>query len=329
MKKLLVLVFILLLVYFLGPSPNTPDYDLALPVIPENHQELEDYVKAQNEMHVLKPDNEAKISWYDSSKKNKTKVAILYLHGFSASQREGFPTHVRFAQKFGCNLYLARLSDHGIDTTDAMYELTADRLWNSAKEAFAIAKNLGEEVVIMSTSTGSTLALKLAATYPEIKGLINFSPNIEINDPAAFLLNNPWGLQIARLNFGGDFRTVEASEEYKKYWYATYRLEAVVALQELIETIAKKETYQNIHCPVFSGVYYRDEENQDPVIRVSAVREMHKHLGTPADQQAFQEFPNANAHVIAGDLQSGAVPEVIDAISDFAKDHLGMTIRND
>lgn len=33
--------------------------------------------------------------------------------------------------------------------------------------------------------------------------LINLSPNIAINDPAAFLLNNPWGLYIARAVMGG------------------------------------------------------------------------------------------------------------------------------
>lgn len=317
-------VLIGIIIYFMGPTPDTPVYDPKLPVISQDADEITDYINTLNAAHKLKPGNEARIEWYDTNKKSKTKVAILYLHGFSASPREGFPTHVRFAEKYGCNLYLARLSDHGIDTTDVMYELTADRLWNSAKEAYAIAKNLGEEVVIMSTSTGGTLALKLAATYPEIKGLINFSPNLAINDPAAFLLNDPWGLQIARIAFSGDFRTIEAEEEYKKYWHTKYRLESLVSLQELVETIAIPLTYKNIKCPVFNGVYYRDKENQDPVIKVSAVRDMHEKLGTPEENKAYVEFPNAGNHVIAGDLQSGAIVEVFEAISEFAETQLGM-----
>lgn len=329
MKKLAVIILLLVVVYLLGPSPDTPEYKTIIPSIPDTHMELEAFVHARNAMHKLKPGNEAKIIWDNPAKKSKTPVAVLYLHGFSASPREGFPTHVRFAQKYGCNLYLARLSDHGVDTTDAMYQLTADRLWNSALEAYAIARNLGTEVVIMSTSTGSTLALKLAATYPEVRGLINFSPNLAINDPAAFILNDPWGLQIARLVFGGKFRTVKASDEYKKYWHSTYRLEAIVALEELIETIATKDTYQKVECPVFSGVYYRDEENQDQVIKVSAVREMHQNLGTPAGKHILMEFPTANTHVIAGDLKSGAVPEVFDAISNFAEETLRMTKVSD
>ena len=124
---------------------------------------------------------------------------MVYLHGFSASQEEGDPVHVEFARAFGCNLYLSRLAGHGIDTIDAMINLTAEELWNSAKEAYAIGKQLGKKVIILATSTGGTLALKLAAEYPEITGLILLSPNIAINDPNAWLLNNPWGLQIARL----------------------------------------------------------------------------------------------------------------------------------
>lgn len=319
-------VLIGIIIYFMGPTPDTPVYDPELPIISQDADEITEYVNAQNAAHKLKLGNEARIEWYDFNNKSKTKVAILYLHGFSASPREGFPTHIRFAEKYGCNLYLARLSDHGIDTTDAMYEFTPDRLWNSAKEAYAIAKNLGNEVVIMSTSTGGTLALKLAATYPEIKGLINFSPNLEINDPAAFLLNDPWGLEIARIVFSGDFRTVKGGEEYQKYWYTKYRLESVVALEELVETIATTDTYKHVKCPVFNGVYYRDKENQDPVVKVSAVREMHKQLGTPEESKVYVEFPNAGNHVIAGDLQSGAVLEVFDAISEFAERQLGMKL---
>ncbi len=324
MKKVLIFILLLAIIYFVGPSPKTPEYDPTLPNIPAKAIELENFVSMLNDAHKLKPGNEAEINWANPAEKNKTRVAVLYLHGFSASRREGFPTHVRFAEKYGCNLYLARLSDHGIDTTDAMYNLTADRLWNSAKEAYAIAKNLGDEVVIMSTSTGGTLAIKLAATYPEIKGLINFSPNMAINDPAAFLLNDPWGLQIAKLTFGGNFRSFEASDEYKKFWYAKYRLESIVALEELVETIATNSTYEAVKCPVFSGTYYRDEENQDPVVKVSAIRKMHKNLGTPEDKKVLVEFPTANEHVIASDLKSGALPEVFDAISAFAENKLGM-----
>jgi hypothetical protein len=60
---------------------------------------------------------------------------VVYIHGFSASQEEGDPVHYTFAKKFGCNLFLNRLADHGVDTTEPLLNVTADKLWSSAKEA--------------------------------------------------------------------------------------------------------------------------------------------------------------------------------------------------
>lgn len=311
-------------VYFAGPQPAVPVYDTALPDIPAGPAALETYVESRENKHKIKPNNEARIVWADPALRQKTPVAVVYLHGFSASQREGFPAHVAFARKFGCNLYLARLSDHGIDTVPAMANLTVDRLWNSAKEAYAIGKKLGKEVIIMGTSTGSTLALKLAAEYPEIKGLINFAPNIEINDPAAFLLDKPWGLQISRLYFGSKTRTVPSDSVYRRYWHDTYRLEATTELQRLLTTAAVPEVFARVTCPVWSGFWYRDEENQDPTVKVSAIKEMHSALGTPAHLQAAVAFPYAETHVIACDLLSRSVDEVMRAAENFAVEVMEM-----
>ncbi len=78
-------------------------------------------------------------------------------------------------KKFGCNLYLPRMADHGIDTTEPMASFSADRVWGSAKEAYEIGTKLGKKVILLSTSTGGTLALKLATEYPDIAALIMLS----------------------------------------------------------------------------------------------------------------------------------------------------------
>lgn len=324
MKKFFALLFFgLVLFYFIGPTPDTPVYDAAWPEIP-SIDNLESFVASKEATYDVKPGNSAEIVWADSSK-TQTEVAIVYLHGFTASPEEGAPTHREIAKRFGCNLYLARLQEHGLRTDEPLLNFTADGIWESAKEAYAIGTKLGKEVIIMSTSTGGTLALKLAATYSEIKGLVNYSPNIEINDPAAFLLNDPWGLQIARINFGGDYRTVPSTDNYRKYWYDKYRLESVVELQELVETAATASTFSKVTCPVFNGVYYKDEDNQDGTVRVSAIREMHENVGTAADLKQLVEFPEAGSHVIAYGNQSGATASVIDATTGFLEEKMGMT----
>src|SRR4051812_31893444 len=112
-------VLILVIVYLSGPQPSTPHYDLTLPVVPTGAGALEQYVAANEAKHKIKPNNEAHIVWNDSIRQ-KTEFAVVYIHGFSASQMEGDPVHRRFAKEFGCNLYLARLADHGVDTTETL-----------------------------------------------------------------------------------------------------------------------------------------------------------------------------------------------------------------
>ncbi|MGZ8509172.1 MAG: alpha/beta hydrolase, partial [Chitinophagaceae bacterium] len=131
-KGLGIIILVLIIVYFLGPYPASPKYSKDLPVIPAEPALLEKYINDHEALHKLKPDNQARIVWINDSIKNKTDYAVVYLHGFSASQEEGDPVHHQFAKKFGCNLYLSRLAEHGIDTTEAMASLTADKLWNSA-----------------------------------------------------------------------------------------------------------------------------------------------------------------------------------------------------
>jgi pimeloyl-ACP methyl ester carboxylesterase len=317
-------VIVILAVYFLGPMPDAPVYDLSLPALPEQQNDLEKYIAEGESKHKIKPDNEARIVWLDSSKR-KTEFAVVYLHGFSASQMEGNPVHRRFAKEFGCNLFLSRLSDHGVDTTESLLYFTADRVWNSAKEALAIGNAIGEKVILVSTSTGGTLALKLAAEFPDkVYGLINLSPNIAINHPAAFISNNAWGLQIGRMVMGGDYRITEANEEKSKYWNNKYRLESVVQLEELLESSMTKETFQRVKQPSLTLYYYKNEKEQDPEVKVSAMLEMHKALGTPESLKEEKAIPNAEAHVIGGSLVSKDVESVYLEMQKFAIEKLKM-----
>ncbi len=318
LKWLGIILLVLIIVYFLGPQPSTPKFTKDLPPISAEGEALEQYISKNEAKHKLKPDNEARILWLNDSLKSKTEYAVVYLHGFSASQEEGDPVHYEFAQKFGCNLFLSRLDAHGIDTTEPLGNFTADGLWNSAKEAYAIGKKLGKKVILMATSTGGTVALKLAAEYPDIAGLILLSPNIAINDANAWLLNNHWGLQIAHLVTGKHRVTEDTTALYAQYWNNRYVTSSLVQLEELIETTMKESTFNKVIQPTLLLYYYKDDEHQDDVVKVSAMKRMFAQLSTPDSLKKQVAIPNAGDHVLGSYVKSKDVQKVGEECEKFA-----------
>lgn len=328
MKKsgfiLILLATVLLVIYFAGPKPITPQYRTDLPTVPVEPNLLDSIVARIESQHHIKPGNEARIRWYNDSLRHRTEFVLVYLHGFSASHHEGFPLHTNLADRFGCNLYLARLHDHGIDTTEALLRFNAEKFYDSARLALAIGTQLGEKVILLSTSTGGTAALKLAAEFPQVHALINLSPNVRINDPFAFMLNDPWGLQIANVVLGDEYRYVDGSLEYAKYWNTKYRNEALIELQELIETTMVPETFERVTQPVFNGYYYANEAEQDQVVKVDAILWMHDLLGTPSDKKVLHPFASPGNHVLASPIKSKDVEVVEHTVTTFMQDVLDM-----
>ncbi len=316
--------FILIVLYFMGPHPSTPKYAKDLPIIEVPVIKMDSFVKSHEAGFRIKPDNEARIIWANDSSKEMTEYSVVYLHGFSASQDEGDPVHYSFAQKFGCNLYLSRLDAHGLITGEPLLNMTAEGLYNSAKEAYVIGKKLGRKVILMSTSTGGSLALKLASEFPDIAALILLSPNIEINDSKAWMLNNPWGLQISRL-FKGRYNVVaDTTAIYAQYWNNRYRMEATVQLEELLETTMKHSVFKKVTQPLLLLYYYKDEEHQDPVVKVSAMKRMFVQVSTAENMKKEVAIPNGGDHVLGSYIKSKDLVTVEAACGNFAMEILKM-----
>lgn len=334
LKRLLLAVAIILavifIIYLLGPSPAKPLFQTQVPAITSPLDSLDELVANAEAAYQIKPDNEARIVWANDGIKTKTECSIVYLHGFSASQEEGDPVHLTLAKNFGCNLYLSRLADHGIDTAEQLLNFTPDRLWESGKHALAIGKQLGQKVILMGTSTGGTLALKLAAEYPnDVHALMLLSPNIAIHNTNAWLLNNHWGLQIARKVQGSQY--IASRDEraiYKNYWSSPYRLEAAVQLQELMENTMTVETFGKISQPLFVAYYYADDSHQDNVVRVDAMLNMLEEVATPAAQKLSVAVPKAGDHVIGSYIKSGDYISVIDGGRKFMQEIMKMRRTN-
>ena len=310
--------------FALGPKASFPNLETSIPTIEIDLTELDGFL-ADRESTVanLKPGNQARIVWADSIR--KTEYSVVYLHGFSASGMEGFPVHTDFAKRFGCNLFIPRLYGHGIKDQDAFADLTPQQLMDSAREALAIGKLLGNKVIVMSTSTGGTLSIYLAALEKEaIHAQILFSPNIQLYTQAADILTYPWGLQIGKLVEGERRHLSDVKGDAEKYWTVTYRMEGVVALKYLMEQTMTREVFQQIKTPLFLGYYYKNEKEQDNIVSVGAMQIFFDQVATPPDQKVQKAFPDAGHHVIASRLRSQAIPAVENAVFQFAEEVLGL-----
>lgn len=304
-KVVLLLVALLAIVYFLGPKVGEPDLNTDLPEVTANLVELEAEINNRElQTKNIRPDNEARIIWADTIPK-KTKYSIVYLHGWSASQEEGNPIHLETAKRYGCNLYLPRLAGHGLAEAEPMLNLTADEVINSAKEAIAIGKQLGEKVILMATSTGGTLALHLAGGDTDVASLVMYSPNIEIYDPNAKLLARQWGLKLAKFVKDSDYHEFDTDIDLKnQYWTTKYRLEALTHLQAMVDYTMVPETFEKITQPTFLGYFYKNDTIQDNVVSVPAMLTMFDELGTSDNLKRKIAFSKVGDHVMTSHITS-------------------------
>ncbi len=297
-----------------------------LPTISITSEQVKIYVDAMEaKVPNIRPGNASQVYYANEVLRNQTEYCLLYLHGFSACGMEGSPTHINLGKTFGMNVYIPRLAEHGLDTPDALLNMTPQNLWNSALEALTLAKALGKKVIVMGTSTGGALALQMAATFPEdVSALVLYSPNVRIASKGVWLLGRPLGLQLGRMILGGKYRVLEENPKTDAYWYRKYRVEGVVYLQKLTEMTMKVKTFEKVKQPVFTGYYYKDEDHQDPTVKVDAILWMTEHLGTPPDRKVTVAFPDAGAHVIGCELTNPNWMKVYQATADFMTETLGL-----
>jgi pimeloyl-ACP methyl ester carboxylesterase len=328
MKKSLLVIIIILsvlaIIYALGPRVSYKEpLQATTSKLPVGLNTVASYVQDREEkLPKLKTGNQARVVWADSAA-TPTEYVLLYLHGFSASQEEGAPLHTDIAERYGMNLYLSRLIDHGRLDSNTFKGITPADFVKSAWEELAIAQTLGEKVIIMSCSTGSTLSAYMAAQPgSNIHSQIMYSPNIDVYDPTAELLLYPWAKEIMDVVIGGDYRSIDYPPAAAAHWTPVYHTDGIVALKHLLEQTMTDETFAAITQPLFMGYYYKSEEEQDMVVSVEEMLGFYDKVGTEASQKVKVAFANAGHHVISSHVMSSDVDGVRRETVDFIENVL-------
>lgn len=318
-----IILAVIAYLYLIGPRPASITYTFKAPDPPKNLGLLEREIKLWEDRQTLRPEMAARIVWADSVPQ-KTKWSIVYLPGFTASWKEADPIHFDIARRYGVNLFLARPYAHGEAGPDPMLKFHPDSALNAALYAIKVGHVLGDSVLVMSTSTGATYALAVAAATELVHAQVVYSPNIRIANDAAFLMDNPWGLQILRKMSGGNYRGhTTQSDSFNKYWLPKYRIESLVSLQQLIEDQMQPATFSKINHPLFLAYYYKNELEQDQVVSVPAMLRMFEQLGTHNSRKKKEAFPKAGDHVIGSSLKSKDIEGVRTATINFLESALG------
>jgi esterase/lipase len=293
-----------------------PGRSLPTVAVPREPRALDSWLAAQeSRLDDIVPGTEKQIVWY-ADPGVRQPLALVYLHGFSATHREMAPLAENLAAALNANLFLQRMRGHGRGGP-AMAEAHIDDWRRDALEALAIGRVIGERVVVIGTSTGGSLALWLAAAAPEpADATVLLAPNLGPQNRAATIARLPWGAQIMRAVAGPERSWEPANAGQARYWTHRYPIAAVIPMMEAV-TLAREVDVRAVRSPIL--VMYSPE---DPVVDPARIATAFADLAdTP--HRAITITPSAavDQHVFAGDILSPTGTAVVfDAVYEFVRE---------
>lgn len=316
-----VLVLVLVAAWVFGPREPLDRTGFDEANLPED---LDAYLALKEATQTdVTPGAEKEIVWAGAPGE-RTPLAIVYLHGFSATKQEIRPVPDMLASRFGANIYYARFAGHG-QGGERLAEATAGDWLRDAEEALAIGRRLGERVLVVATSTGATFGT-LALLKPEaargVVGLAAVSPNFGIRGAPLALLTAPFARQILPLVFGAERSWTPDNEAHGRWWTTRYPLVALLPMARGVEA-AREAVLETIATPAL--FVFSDE---DEVVDAAATRAVAARWGSEAAGAAGVSISVVtpgpddakSRHVIAGDILSpGMTGEVAGIIGDWVE----------
>ena len=247
----------------------------------------------------LRPGAEKTLHWVGTPG-HRSPLALVYIHGFSASRQEISPVPERIAQGLGANLFATRLAGHGRDGTALAQASLHDWALDMA-EAIAIGRAIGERVVLMGTSTGGSLAT-LAALEPawakDIAALILISPNFALQNRFAWMLDLPGAQHWLPGLIGREQSWPALSPEHARHWTLRYPTKALFTLRAAQRAAARAD-HSAAQIPML--VFLSDA---DRVVRAGAIRRIAARWGAIVMQKAIDDAEDPFQHVITGAIRS-------------------------
>ncbi len=218
---------------------------------------------AESQIADIRPGLEKSIIWAGTPNR-RTRYAIVYIHGFSASKEELRPVPDMIAASLGANIFYTRLTGHG-RTADAMREASVSAWMQDLAEAFEIGTTIGDKVIILSCSTGGTLVaagIAKGVFSEKLFSTVFFSPNFGVQDQLATLLTWPLARFWAPF-IGGEMRTsTPRNKLHARYWTTSYPTLSLIPMMQLIDQVDSDDMGQSTMPALF--YFSPDDKVVDP-----------------------------------------------------------------
>ena len=265
--------------------------------------------QAAGQVAALIPETEKRIRWFGERRGSQTRYSVVYLHGFSATRQEIAPVGERVADRLGANLFETRLRGHG-QIQNPLVGVRAEDWLEDAAEALAVGAAIGEEIILMGTSTGATLALAMTGhpSFAHVGYLVLISPNFAPRDPSAEFLTWPGGPQLAYMVAGDTRSWTPRNDLQARYWSTTYPMDAVIEMMRLVKYVRSQLPMQ-LEQPLLV-IYSPADQVVDTAWITRAYAQMN------SSRRRLIEMPDSgdpSNHVLAGSIMS---PETNEAVSD-------------
>ena len=248
-------------------------------------------------------------------------LAIVNLHGFSASPAEIRPLPENLAARLDAGLFVPRLTGHGQDGA-AMAQARVADWWRDTALAVAVGRRLGRRVVLIGTSTGATLAAEAArdpVLGPQIDAVVLISANFRVQNRAAALLRWPLARYWAPLIAGRERCFEVMNDAHAAGWTVCYPTVAALPMAALVAR-AGQGGYGAARQPM---LMIRDP--RDAVVDPAAADRAASTWGGPVTIRdvTVGAGDDPSAHVIAGDAFSpGMTVLVTDLVAGWIADTL-------
>ena len=297
---LLVLVLGVTAVAFLGPVTQV---DLPARFNSETiGADLDAWIAEQEQAFPkIVPGTEKRVIWA-GAEGARTPTAVVYLHGFSGSAVDIKPVPDLVAEALGANLFYTRLTGHGLDGR-ALGSATPEDWIEDTAEALAIGRRLGDNVLVIGTSTGGTLAAMAMADpqlSEDVAGLVLISPNFRIKSSTARILDLGFASIWAPLLMGAEYSTTPTSQDHATYWTTTYPSSALLQVAALVRAALTLDP-STIEVPLLV-LYSPNDQVVEQARTVSFLEDWGGSIQWEPREMTDQDDPNS--HMITGDIRS-------------------------